>query len=285
MQPVSPAGPRPTVIQALRACPAGVYDDGVVVVERVAAGLAGRIVLDTVGGRPRLRHDLGSGDVDNDLAGRLAALPAVGPHFERLFTGVVLTSADDALAGWVAFHAATLTRLTGPAPGVGSIGEFAPIYRRARTLVRGRRVLDVASCFGFLPLLLHGDGYDVVASDLDAGSTALLAAVVRARGGGPAVLTCAAEALPLADRGTDTVLLLHLLEHVHATAGVAILAEAQRVAGRRVVIAVPYEEEPTPAFGHVRTLDRADLLALGESSGWRYDLADDSGGWLVLDRP
>lgn len=274
-----------STIDAFRPCPSGRYDDGVVVVERVAPGLPGRLALDVAAGRPRLRHDLVAGEVDNDLAGLLAAIPVAAEHFERLFTGVVLTSAADPLAGWEAFYATTLTRLTGPSPGVGSIGEFAPIYRRASSLVRGPRVLDVASCFGFLPLLLHAAGLDVVASDVNSGSMALLAAVVGGRGGGPAVVTCSGEALPVPDRGADTVLLLHLLEHVPAPVGAAILAQAQRVAGRRVVVAVPYEEEPTAAYGHVRTLGAADLRALGASSGWRYQVGEDSGGWLVLDRP
>jgi len=146
-------------------------------------------------------------------------------------------------------------------------------------------VLDVASCFGFLPLLLHDDGYDVVASDINTGSMTLLAAVVAARGDGPAVLTCSADGLPLGDRGADTVLLLHLLEHLPAAAGVDMVAEAQRAARSRVVVAVPYEAEPTAAYGHVRTLAAADLRALGVASGWRYEVIEDSGGWLVLDRP
>ncbi|MBA3524179.1 MAG: class I SAM-dependent methyltransferase [Geodermatophilaceae bacterium] len=274
-----------STIDAFRRCPSGRYTDGVVVVERVASGPVGRFAVDTVGGRPRLRHDLTAGEVDNDLAGLLAAVPVEPQFFERLFTGVVLTSAPDPLAGWAAFYAATLTRLTGPSPGEGSIGEFALIYRRARALVRGRRVLDVASCFGFLPLLLHSDGLDVVASDVNSGSMALLAAVAGARGGGPAVLTCSADALPLAAGGADTVLVVHLLEHVPAAVGTVMLAEAQRVARQRVVVAVPYEDEPTAAYGHVRTLDAADLRALGAASGWGYEVVEDSGGWLVLDRP
>ena len=233
-----------------------------------------------------LRHGLTGDDVHNDLAGVLAAeLPALtAERFERLFTGVVVSIHPDPVQAWARFYRNTLERLTAPDPGTGSIGEFAPIYRRARGLIKGGTVLDVASCFGFLPLLLAADGYRVVASDVNAGSMALLAAVIAGRDGAPAVLTCSAEALPVPDRGVDTVLLLHLLEHAPADAGARMLAEAQRVAARRVVVAVPYEDEPAAAYGHVRVLDRAELDRLGSDSGWGCDVADDSGGWLVLDR-
>ena len=179
----------PAVIDAFRRGPPGYYDDGVVVVERVPGAA---MTLGFAAGRPWLRHGLAAGQVDNDLAGVLAGVGIAATHFERLFTGVVVTSATDALAGWAAFYTATLARLTGSAPGGGSIGEFAPIYRRARALVRGRRVLDVASCFGFLPMLLAADGHDVVASDVNAGSMRLLSTVDRQQGGRLACLQCAA---------------------------------------------------------------------------------------------
>ena len=56
-----------------------------------------------------------------------------------------------------------------PSPGSGSAGgapaaanghgrtpisEFAPVYAHALQLIQAGRVLDVGSCFGFLPLLL-----------------------------------------------------------------------------------------------------------------------------------
>jgi len=266
------------VIDAFRRGPPGCYDDGVVVVERVPGAA---MTLELAAGRPWLRHSLAPGDVDNDLAGVLTGVGIAAEHFERLFTGVVVTSAVDALAGWAAFYTATLARLTGSAPGAGSIGEFAPIYRRARALVRGRRVLDVASCFGFLPILLTDDGYDVVASDVNAGSMTLLSRVEP----GLPVLCCGADALPFPDRSMDTVLAVHLLEHVDVTVGKAALTEALRVADRRVVVAVPYEKVPDPAYGHVRTVTRDDLVTYGEATGWPFDVLDADGGWLILDRP
>lgn len=263
-------------IDAFRPCPSGVYDDGVVRVmrtpDRPGVRLDGGV----------LTHALATGEVDNDVAGALAALEGLGPAtFERLFTGVVLTSAPDPLEAWVGFYRTTLARLTGAHDPGGSIAEFAPIYRRARALIRGHRVLDVGSCFGFLPMLLAEDGHEVIASDVNTGSMRLLSAVAPRL----PVVCCGAEALPLADGAVDTVLVLHLLEHVDPALGTAVLADARRVARQRVVVAVPYEEVPDPAYGHVRTVTHADLERLGEATGWTGEVIDADGGWLVLDRP
>lgn len=232
-----------------------------------------------------LSHSLSVADLDNDLASRLArAMAGCDLHdnslFERLFTEVVLSTVNDPVQAWSAFYRNTLDRITAPDPGAGSIGEFAPIYHRARSLVRGHRVLDVASCFGFLPILLADDGHEVLACDLGAGSMQLLS-TVDAR---IPCVCCRAEALPLRDSGMDTVLMLHLLEHVDAETGSQALLEAVRVARRRVIVAVPYEDEPTAAYGHVRTLDHGELEGLGRLTGQRFEVIDADGGWLVIDR-
>lgn len=231
-----------------------------------------------------LRHNLQATELDNDLAGQLAAaMTACGVAgnglFERLFTGIVMSIVDDPARAWSLFYRNTLDRLTGSDPGSGSIGEFAPIYRRARSLVHGGQVLDLASCFGFLPLLLAADGLEVIACDLSAGSMRLLSSM----DDGLRCLCCAAEALPFPDGAVDTVLALHLLEHVDAATGSRVLAEAVRVARRRVVIAVPYEYEPTAAYGHVRTFDHDALDALGQQTGLPFEALDSDGGWLILD--
>jgi hypothetical protein len=61
-----------------------------------------------------------------------------------------------------------------------------------------------------------------------------------------------------------------------------VLREALRVARRLVVVAVPFEEEPTAAYGHVRTIDLRQLGELGDSTGHRYSMHEHHGGWLVL---
>ena len=83
----------------------------------------------------------------------------------------------------------------------------------------------------------------------------------------------------------DAVALLHVLEHVDESAAAALISEAVRIARRRVVVAVPYEETPSALFGHVRTIDVRQLDKLGAGSGWDYQVHEYHGGWLVLDRP
>jgi len=87
----------------------------------------------------------------------------------------------------------------------------------------------------------------------------------------------------LATRSADTVFAVHLLEHLPRGLDAEVLAEMLRVARRRAVVAVPFEDEPTPAWGHVRTFDLDDLHALGASTGLPYTVDEHHGGWLVID--
>ncbi|MCX9192377.1 class I SAM-dependent methyltransferase [Carbonactinospora thermoautotrophica] len=283
----------------------GRYDDGRVAVSRlrdqgvIAHYFASRpptavtehFRLYLFGSRVVVLHDLVLDDLDNDLAG-LIATELFGPgllqdpeDFARVFTGVVRSTAGDPLSAWLAFYENTLARLRDPDPGQGPIGEFAPIYRRVADLVAGTSVLDVGSCFGFLPLLLlEMPGRRVIASDREIGTVRLLTTVARERRTPLETLVADARALPLGDNTVDTVLCIHLLEHLSPRDGERVFAELVRVARRRVVVAVPYEDEPTAAFGHVRAFRAVDLARLATSTrlSWRVD--DFHGGWLIADK-
>src|SRR5699024_8047314 len=105
-------------------------------------------------------------------------------------------------------------------------------------------------------------------SDVNPGTAALagrVAADLRSRA---AFVAADARRLPFADRAADTVTLVHVLEHLPPPQGREALGEALRVAGRRVVVAVPLEDHAEPAFGHVRTFTLADLAELGAGTGW-----------------
>ena len=56
-----------------------------------------------------------------------------------------------------------------------------------------------------------------------------------------------------------------------------------RVARRRMIVAIPLEEEPDPAFDHVQGFGEESLIELGEKTGWRCSFEDYLGGWLVLE--
>ncbi|QUH04105.1 class I SAM-dependent methyltransferase [Saccharopolyspora erythraea] len=236
-------------------------------------------------------HRIAPQELDNDVAGKLAdELFAPGwlsgaEIFERVFTGVVRSTVDDAISAWSTFYRNTLglIRNSYDVPD-SSISAMVPVYSRVLTLVPPGRVLDVGSCFGFLALLLaERPGTRVVASDIANGTVTLLRAIARELGLPLGTLICDGARVPLPDQAVDTVTVIHLLEHLERDHGEAVLAEAIRLARRRVVVAVPFEEEPTAAYGHVRTFDSAELHRLGMGTGQPYEVCEHHGGWLVVD--
>lgn len=241
-----------------------------------------------VGSGGAVRHDLTAATVDNDLAdlidrdlvqtGLIAAA-----DFERVFVEVVLSTDPDPDRAWAAFYRNTLAALaTGGAPGATNAG-MAPVHERTVALAQGS-VIELGCCFGFLSLRLAAHGHPVTAVDLHPGTVDLLARIAPALG--IALTTSVGDALdpPLPDGCADTVLAVHLLEHLPRGADATVLGQMLRVARRRVVVAVPFEDDPNPTWGHVRTFDLDDLDALGATSGLRYRVEEYHGGWLIIDR-
>ena len=243
-------------------------------------------------------HRLEPAEVDNDLAG-LVAGELVRPGFvtlpgafERCFAGVVLSSAPCPAQAWRAFYENTLTRLERAAsePGLshdgGPIETFGRIYAHARTLVAGASLLDVGTCFGFFPLLLRRSEPELDVTAVDLSEPMLDLARNAARTDGTVSFERAdALDLPFADGSFDTVAALHVLEHLESSSARQALRQMCRVARRRVVVAVPFEEEPDPAYGHVQSFDRESLMELAQSTGWRCRCEEYLGGWVVMEPP
>lgn len=305
---VMPADSSPAPLDPFRPSVAGLYRDDVVEVRAVGERRSRR-ALATVrtphfdltpasGGRQvRVDHVLGPHEIDDDVAGLVATelfgagwLRGVG-LFERVFTGVVRSMHPDPLASWDLFYGNTLAQLdrcrdTSPGSGGsghGTIAEYAPVYAHAEGLLAPGSVLEVGCCFGFLPLRLAASGRTVTASDVAPGTVRLLGEVARRRGVRLDTVVADAAHHPGADRSVDTVLVLHLLEHVDAEHGQRILAEALRLARRRVVVAVPLEDVAEETWGHVRTISLDDLRAWGAATGHPHDVHELHGGWLVVD--
>jgi SAM-dependent methyltransferase len=296
-QPIDPFAP----------CLQGRYDDHLVSVRRAeppGAEDPGLVVrtdhfrLTERGRRIEVSHWLRPDELDNDVAGLLAdELFAPGwlsgvEIFERVFTGVVRSCIDDPLLAWGTFYGNTLARIRQcwrtPAGAKGHphtpISELAPVYAHALQLIPAGQVLDVGSCFGFLPLLLaERPANTVTASDLSRGTMCLLKAVAAARGLQVRTLVCDAARIPVPDGWVDTVSVIHLLEHVSAGHCSDVIRDALRVARHLVVVAVPVENEPTAAYGHIRTFSLRQLGELGDRSGYRHSVHEYHGGWLVLD--
>lgn len=223
--------------------------------------------------------------VSNDLADEIVRRwPGITPaEFERRFVATVEACAPDRLEAWTAFYRNTLRALrTGGDPG-GTNAGMAPVHERAAELAVGPEVVELGCCFGFLSLRLAADGHRVVAVDLAPGTVRLLASVAPALGRPLAVLAGDALAVPLAAGSADTVYAAHLLEHLPPALAPVVLGEMLRVARRRAVVAVPFEDEPNPAWGHLRTFDLAALDALGAATGRPYRVEEHHGGWLVVE--
>lgn len=297
----------PAAIDPLAPTVDGRYSDEIVTVfssgtipsgEHIAVVHTAHFDLWTDGGL-FLRHRLHDDQIDDSLTTLLddelfgPGWVGGGQLFERLFTGIVLTTRPDPLEAWSLFYRNSRRRLaplinSGLSAGVApdALEEFGMIYARAdRHVPRTGSVLEVGSCFGFLALhLARVPTRSVTASDISSGSMKLLEAMSRKLSMPIRTIVCDAGRIPEKDSSVDTVVLTHLLEHLDPEHGRRALAEAMRVARRRVVIAVPYEQVANPAFGHVRTINRDDLERWGRESGWRWTVEDHHGGWLVLDR-
>lgn len=242
------------------------------------------------GGRVRPRV----GEISNELADHIAAelvplgLVPDGAAFERVFVDAVLSTRPDPDRAWAAFYTNTLRRLRHrDGAGTGSVATFARIYDHALSLVRGTSVLDVGSCFGFLPLLAaeRYPGLKVIGTDLVPAAAALAGRISRAGGGRARFAAADLLKLPASDESADTVLAVHVLEHLPAGTTARALAQLRRVARQRVIIAVPLEQVPDPVFGHLQAFDLPRLVRMGaQAPGWRYSVHGADGGWLVLDR-
>jgi SAM-dependent methyltransferase len=258
-------------------------DDEAVIVETASFRVLGSCV------EPRSRAE-----IDNSLTDAIVA--ELGPlglipdrdAFERLFIRIVEDSAPTPGLAWNCFYRNTLTGLRRPlqTSAGGSVVTFARIYAQVGRLALGASVLDIGSCFGFLPFLLAErlPGTVVIGSDVATATVRLARGVTRALGSRAIFLVADARRLPLADRAVSTVTIIHVLEHLTPEAGRRVVAEALRVADQRVVIAVPFEAVANPAYGHVRTFDRAGLAQLAAGTDWHASSWERDGGWLLLDR-
>ncbi|WP_137724947.1 mycofactocin oligosaccharide methyltransferase MftM [Prescottella subtropica] len=266
-----------TTLDSLAPCPPGRWSHDHVTVEKVPSG---PIELVRDGDRLHVRHSLGPESLSERLVAEVTA--SIGDadfgqtEFELTMVGLVRSTVPGALESWTTYYRNSLTEL------MDGTADFAPIHDRAADLVRGS-VLDLGSCFGFLPLRLARAGVPVTATDILPGTMTLLDAVAPTLGLDIATLVCDAAHVPVPDDHADTVTAVHLLEHVNATVTAQIVAEALRIARRRVVIAVPYEDVATACHGHVRTFDTDALHDLGTSTGRPFEVFDHHGGWLVLE--
>jgi ubiquinone/menaquinone biosynthesis C-methylase UbiE len=276
-------------------------------------------------------HDFSVAQIDNNLGYHVVAelLPLLAAQrhridsgyseqdeFERAVGDIVRSMAGNERRAWRLFYANTLNA-TQASAGLGQplgrpdeaagdfIGLFGAIYRHALDLIEALpaaaappSVLDVATCFGFFPLLLArvrnttGALGDIAGCDLNpalmdfAADYARHSGLDQTRFGVADILAddIEQELAPLPAR-FDVVTALHLLEHLESAQTERAVANLWRLTARRLMIAVPLETVPDPRYGHQQVFDRARLLAIGRTLGGHFDYFEYHGGWLVIDRP
>ena len=244
-------------------------------------------------------HVVPAAAVDDDLAGLLHE-ELFGPGwlrgtdlFERVFTGVVRTSAEDALDSWELFYRNTLRRLDDPghARGAGA----ATTARSTATRPVHDHVLGAARrparCWSWAAASASwrcgspAPGRATTASDVSAGTVRLLAAIA------PAARACGWPPRPRTPPATRPGRLRRHGAGDPPARAPRAGARQRRWSPRRcasprarVVVAVPLEDEADETYGHVRTVTLDDLHRWGRGTGCAYDVHEFHGGWLVVDK-
>jgi SAM-dependent methyltransferase len=225
--------------------------------------------------------------------------------FGKIFSGMIGSFfPKDAHFAWHEYGAKTLQRFllflsTARTPKVfnfyATIGVFANWYQRVCELCVGDSFLDAGCESGFLPLIIaeripfmeHVVGVDI-RPDLFA--TVQDIAMERQLKG---VRFVQADLLApdFSTLGTfDTVTALGVIEHFSEAEMYRVLINLLAVTKQRLILTVPYEEEPEIIYEHKQLFTRAKLEALGTwclaqwGGAGRQWCEDADGGLLLIER-
>ena len=181
-------------------------------------------------------------------------------------------------------------------PAQSTIHSFAQLYRRVCQLHIGQTFLDVGCSFGFLPLLIS-ERYlsltQILGVDIQTSPFPVISAIAEEQHlqninfEQADVLTDTFSTL----RRFDTVVALHVLEHLTEADMYRALLNLLKVTSRRLIIAVPYEDEnPEIVYGHEQLFDRTKLEAVGDwclqqlEGPGRISVEDCADGLLLVER-
>ncbi len=176
----------------------------------------------------------------------------------------------------------------------GFIGPFGIIYAELLRLARGSSLLDMGTCFGFMPMLFARRAAlgratpftTIVGGDLES-ALVNLANEVAQREGLQGLQFVQANLLSeeVVRLGRfDTVTLVHVLEHLEPQQTMMALRNLWQLTERRLIVTVPIEPVPDPRFGHLQVFDPQRLLDLGRELGGHCRSFALHGAWLVVDR-
>ena len=227
--------------------------------------------------------------------------------FEHYVGEIVRSMDGNERRAWHLFYDNTLAALA-RTPEAGDvhqdfIADFSAIYRRTiqlidempRSVRQPLRVLDVATCFGFFPLLVARQSstkpsVNIVGCDLNSALVSLANDYARFKRVQSVtfmvadILASDIQAVLAPAPAFDVVTAIHLLEHLEPRQTQQAIDNLWKITARRLIIAVPLEEIPDPRFGHRQTFDQKRLTAMGRKLGGRCRSFESHGAWIVIDR-
>ncbi|MGI9057184.1 MAG: methyltransferase domain-containing protein [Ktedonobacteraceae bacterium] len=226
-------------------------------------------------------------------------------HFGQIQGGIVGSLfPDDVRRAWRFFGENTLQRLltfmaTAYTPSLldyATIGMFATLYQRVLELRVGPRLLDAGCASGFLPLIVSERVpflTEVTGVDIQQEAFEVAQKIAEEQ---QLQNVKFAQANLLSDGFCqlgcfDTVVALHVLEHLTEEEMYQALKHLLAVTSQRLIVAVPYEgKEPELAYGHQQVFSRAKLESVGNwclkylgGSGRKW-CEDCVGGLLLIER-
>jgi ubiquinone/menaquinone biosynthesis C-methylase UbiE len=253
-------------------------------------------------------HHFTPQEVDNNLVDflmqELDNLMTSDQAFGQALRGVVHSVIpSDPVKAWNLFSLNTLQRLRQwliDAPTQddrqSTIGAAAMVYRRLLSLKVGSSLLDVGCACAFWPVLVaerepmaHGR---IIGVDNRLDAINLSTNLAKQVGMHDLEFVQIDVLTPeFAKLGTfDTVTTIHMLEHLAEAQLPQAFERLLQVTGHRLIIAVPYEQRATSAYGHKQVFTQEKLKQWGqwcvESIGGtsRYLCEDGAGGLLIVDR-
>jgi SAM-dependent methyltransferase len=225
-------------------------------------------------------------------------------RFGEILAGVVGSFfPEDVRRAWSYFGANTLQRFliylstvsTPPYPDYTSIGSFATQYKRICELCTGKTFLDAGCESGFLPILIAERipfMTRVVGVDIRPAMFEVVRELARERHlVNVEFIQADLLAQDFAELGQfDTVTAVGVLEHFSEEDMYRVLTNLLSVTAQRLILIVPYEQEPEPVYGHEQTFTRTKLEGVGQwciqqlNGAGRMWLEDCVGGLLLIER-
>jgi len=226
-------------------------------------------------------------------------------QFGEVLAGIVGSFfPDNARLAWHAYGAKTLQRFllflsTARTPQVfdfyATIGAFATWYQRVCELCVGESFLDAGCESGFLPLVIAERipfMQRIVGIDVRPDMFAVASDLAEERGlKNVSFLQADLLADAFSNIGQfDTVTALGVIEHFSDADMYRVLENLLKVTARRLILTVPYEQEPEVLYEHKQLFTKAKLEAVGQwclqylQGAGRIWCEDCDGGLLLVER-